>query len=227
MNEKQTIGRAKPGFVAREPPAGSPGTETTPLSALGPAGCAGRPDRNRRPSHRAKQSQLASYRRETALTTLGESVRNEANWLRTSPKRHCHRRGQTCETKPIRPERQERTWTGAAAGGAVAGTAGTNEANLPAWTEMGAGGRRRPRRRRRGSLRQTNPIGPAPAGRDPGCRGHKPCRPWAPARQTKPISRRRAGKGPGRQGRSCRHGRAETCETKPIVAEVAWTASAL
>ena len=36
-----------------------------------------------------------------------------------------------------------------------------NEANLPARTEMGAGGRRCPRRRRWGSLRQTNPISPS------------------------------------------------------------------
>jgi hypothetical protein len=131
----------------------------------------------------------------------------------------------SCKTKPIRPERQERTWTGEA-GGAGAGIDGTNKANLPAWTEMGAGGRRCPGRRRWGSLCQTNPICPprpeetlaagvtSPA--DPGLQRAK--RSQFPAGGQERASR---------QGRSCRHGRAETCETKPIVAEVAWTASAL
>ena len=128
------------------------------------------------------------------LTTLRESVQNEANCRTHQPVPGVGKAdGRTHRAKRSQSARSDRsaTWTGEAAGGAVAGTAGTNEANLPAWTEMGAGGRRRPRRRRWGSLCQTNPICPAPAGKAPGCRGHKPCRPWAPACKTKPISRRR------------------------------------
>jgi hypothetical protein len=44
------------------------------------------------------------------------------------------------QTKPIRPERQERTRTGEVAGGLDAGTAGTNEANCrhgQRWTRAG------------------------------------------------------------------------------------------
>jgi hypothetical protein len=41
MNEKPKPGRAKPWFVTCEPPAGSPGTETTSLPAPGPAAALG------------------------------------------------------------------------------------------------------------------------------------------------------------------------------------------
>jgi hypothetical protein len=79
-------------------------------------------------------------------------------------------RTNACETKPIR--RSDRS---------------------------GHGRARSPAEPRSGRLRQTNPICPAPAGRDAGCRSRKPCRPWEQACQTKPISHRQAGMGESRQ----------------------------
>ena len=100
---------------------------------------------------------------QTRQTRLGSRYRLAG---KTSPIRvNAVLRTKACETKPIRPERQERTRTGEVAGGAVAGTGCTNKPNLPARTEMGTGRQRRRRSRRSGRLRQTNPICPAPAGK--------------------------------------------------------------
>jgi hypothetical protein len=73
-------------------------------------------------------------------------------------------RTKACETKPISRQRQERAGTGEVTDGTVAGTGCTNKPNLPARTETGMGRRRRPRSRRSGRLRQTNPICPAATG---------------------------------------------------------------
>ena len=106
------------------------------------------------------------YRRDEAIP--------EAIWDRSEHRVYADRTGlsrlkavlrtKACETKPICRHRRRRARAGEDAGGAS-----------------------------RGSLRQTNPICPAPAGKGPGCQGHKHCRPWGQARQTKPICPARAG----------------------------------